>query len=121
MAKTDDVATGGRTSNPVPGVVGAALFPRTAQALAADRSFRVVALAVLGAAALGAWALWAARGRVEVAVVRGRAIAAPGADTARPGRASFPPAARYELETASLADWLLGGRRRESPERSPSP
>jgi hypothetical protein len=99
-------------------------FPRTSRSLAADRSFRVVFLAVLGATALGAWAVWAAWGHVELARVTGRPAltpVAPGAATTRPVRASFPPAVRHELETVSLARWLLGSPSPDPSERGPSP
>lgn len=81
-------------------------------------------LAVVGATALGAWALWAAWGRVELAGAPGRPAltsVARGAATPRRVRGWFPPAVRHELETVSLARWLLGGPIPDPPERGPSP
>ena len=96
-------------------------FPRTSRSLAADRSWRVIILAALGTTALGAWMLWAAVGRVELAVARVTPTPAPiaggGAGPTGPARASFPPAVQNELETVSLGRWLLGGRGDPPPVR----
>jgi len=73
-------------------LVRAASFPRTARSLAAERSFRVVLLAALGATALGAWILWAASGGFELVGGRGRPADGRlgGRSGARPQRSSSP-------------------------------